>query len=94
MEGFEPPIPLPVYLISNQAPSARLGHISKTGHAGSGVRPSRQYPSAALFGAKTAAQARVPQITPQLELLFRRKMAREAPIIRVLRRHSWGAPMA
>src|SRR5574339_1164479 len=28
MEGFEPPIRLPVYLISNQAPSAGLGHIS------------------------------------------------------------------
>src|SRR3990167_2871656 len=30
MEGFEPPIWLPLYLISNQAPSAGLGHISTT----------------------------------------------------------------
>ncbi len=32
-EGFEPPVPVRAHLISSQAPSTGLGHLSTLGHS-------------------------------------------------------------
>ena len=41
-EGFEPPVPLPVHLISSQAPSTRLGQLSAGGFNQSSARHAKR----------------------------------------------------